>query len=193
MGQKSKILSRVFKQETREDLTEEFLKEQYPENKFKDHEKYLMYLDLLTWLPDESLIRSDKMTMAFGLEERVPILDHRLIEFAFKIPTKYKIRGKKNSKWIFREAMKKYLPLHILNKEKRGWFSPGAKWLRMGLKDLAYEVLSSGYCSETQQYFNFQEIKKILDDHISGKEYNLDIIWSVLSFQIWYKKFIKDG
>ncbi len=149
-----------------------------------------MYLDLLTWLPDESLIRSDKMTMAFGLEERVPILDHRLVEFAFRIPTKYKVRGKKDNKWIFREAMKEYLPSHLLGKEKRGWFSPAAKWLRKGLKDFAYEVLSPNYNHQTQEYFNFPEIKKILDDHISGKRYNLDMIWSLLTFQIWYKTFI---
>ncbi|XOB42193.1 MAG: asparagine synthase (glutamine-hydrolyzing) [Candidatus Nealsonbacteria bacterium] len=191
MGQKAEILSQVLNKKFEGELTKDFFKKHYPENKFKDQAKYLMYLDLSTWLPDESLIRSDKMTMAFGLEERVPILDHRLIEFAFRIPTKYKVRGKKNNKWVFQEAMKEYLPSHVLGKEKRGWFSPAAKWLRMGLKDFAYEVLSPNYCPETQQYFNFPQIKKILDDHISKKEYNLDIIWSLLTFQIWYKTFIK--
>jgi asparagine synthase (glutamine-hydrolysing) len=191
MGQKSKILDQVMNKSLTEGLTDNFLKNLYPENKFKDYVKYLMYLDLLVWLPDESLIRSDKMTMASGLEERVPILDHRLVEFAFKIPTKYKVRGKKNNKWIFREAMKEYLPPYILNKDKRGWFSPAGKWLRRGLKDLAYEVLSPNYCPETKEYFNFAEIRKILDDHISGKEYNLDMIWSLISFQIWYRQFIK--
>ncbi|HJN62261.1 MAG TPA: asparagine synthase (glutamine-hydrolyzing) [Candidatus Parcubacteria bacterium] len=190
MGEKSRILSQVLKKDFLEELTGDFLRKLYPEDKFKDKTKYLMYLDLLTWLPDESLIRSDKMTMAFGLEERVPILDHRLVEFAFRIPTKYKVRGKKDNKWIFREAMKEYLPSHLLGKEKRGWFSPAAKWLRKGLKDFAYEVLSPNYNHQTQEYFNFPEIKKILDDHISGKRYNLDMIWSLLTFQIWYKTFI---
>ncbi len=192
MGQKTKILSQILNKKFEVELTKDFFKKHYPENKFKDQTKYLMYLDLSIWLPDESLIRSDKMTMAFGIEERVPILDHRLIELAFRIPTKYKVKGKKNNKWIFQEAMKEYLPSHVLNKEKRGWFSPAAKWLRMGLKDFAYEVLSPNYCSETQKYFNFPQIRKILDDHISGKKYNLDIIWSLLTFQIWYKTFIKN-
>ncbi|MCP6718275.1 MAG: asparagine synthase (glutamine-hydrolyzing) [Patescibacteria group bacterium] len=191
MGQKAEILSQVLNKKFDEDLTKDFLKRHYPENKFKDQTKYLMYLDLSTWLPDESLIRSDKMTMAFGLEERVPILDHRLVELAFRIPTRYKVKGKRNNKWIFQEAMKEYLPSHVLGQEKRGWFSPAAKWLRAGLKDFAYEVLSPNYCSETQQYFNFPQIKEILDDHISGKKYNLDIIWSLLTFQIWYKSFLK--
>ena len=151
-----------------------------------------MYLDFSTWLPDESLTRSDKMTMAFGLEERVPILDHRLVEFAFRIPTKYKVRGKKNNKWIFQEAMKEYLPPHLLKKGKKGWITPAAKWLRTGLKDFAYEVLSANYCSGTQEYFDFGQVKKILDEHISKKEYNLGIIWSLFSFQVWYKMFIQE-
>jgi asparagine synthase (glutamine-hydrolysing) len=138
MGQNSEILAQVLNKQITKDFTEDFLKKQYPENKFKDQRKYLMYLDLLVWLSDESLLRTDKMTMAFGLEERVPILDHRLIEFAFSIPTKYKVRGKTNNKWIFQEAMKEYLPPHVLGKEKRGWFSPAAKWLRAGMKDFAY-------------------------------------------------------
>ena len=191
MGQKQEILSQVLRKEITHGFTESFLKQQYPEDKFKDRAKYFMYLDLLTWLSDESLLRTDKMTMAFGLEERVPILDHRLIELAFKIPTKYKVRGKKDNKWIFKQAMKQYLPEHILGKEKRGWFPPAAKWLRMGMKDFAYDILSPDYVPETKKYFNFQQIRKILDSHISGKKYNLDIIWTLLAFQIWYKTFIK--
>ena len=150
-----------------------------------------MYLDLCTWLCDESLLRSDKMTMAFGLEERVPILDHELVEFAFRIPTKYKARGGKDNKWIFKEAMKEYIPEHIWGKEKRGWFSPGAKWLRGALKETAYDALSPSFCYGTKEYFNFPNLKNILDDHISGKVYNSDIIWSVLMFQVWYKTFIE--
>ncbi|MCP6719476.1 MAG: hypothetical protein KJI71_04610, partial [Patescibacteria group bacterium] len=69
--------------------------------------------------------------------------------------------------------------------------SPAAKWLRMGLKDFAYEILSPSYCSDTQKYFNFDQIKTVLDNHIYKKEYNLDIIWSLLTFQIWYKTFLK--
>jgi asparagine synthase (glutamine-hydrolysing) len=191
MGQKVEILSRVLHRDILSDnLTAELFKKNYPESKFADKSKYFMYLDLSTWLPEESLLRSDKMTMAFGLEERVPILDHRLVELAFRIPTKYKIRGQKSWKWIFKEAMKKYLPPHILNEKKRGWFSPAAKWLRTDFKDFAYDVLSPNYCRGTGDYFNFPEIRKILDNHISGKEYNLDIIWSVLTMQVWCKAFI---
>jgi len=191
LGQKSEILSQVISREFTFELAENFLKDRYPENKFRDQRKYLMYLDLLTWLPDESLIRTDKMTMAQAVEERVPILDHRLVEFAFQIPTSYKIKGKKSWKWIFKEAMKEYLPPHLLKKEKRGWFSPAAKWLRAGLKDFAYQILSPDYCLATRSYFNFSQVRKILDDHINHRQYNLDILWSLITFQIWYRQFIE--
>jgi asparagine synthase (glutamine-hydrolysing) len=173
MSEKDCALREVLNMDVPEGIgRESFLYEHFPQNKFRDFSKYLMYLDFSKWLPDESLLRSDKMTMAHGLEERVPLLDHRLVELAFRIPTKWKVRGKKNSKWIFREAMKQYVPAHILNRDKRGWFSPA-------------------YCADTQEYLNFLGARKMLDDHISRKRYNMHILWSLMIFQVWYKTFIR--
>lgn len=162
----------------------------FPKNTFKDFGKYLMYLDLTTWLAEESLMRSDKMTMAHGLEERVPILDHRLVEFAFRIPTKWKVRDRNRSKWIFRLAMRRYLPPSVLREDKRGWFPPASMWLRGAMKDFAYEVLSPRY-TDTKEFLNFPAIYAILARHVSGCEYNMPIIWSLLTFQVWHKLFIK--
>ncbi|OGH81055.1 MAG: hypothetical protein A3F93_02730 [Candidatus Magasanikbacteria bacterium RIFCSPLOWO2_12_FULL_34_7] len=128
------------------------------------------------------------MSMAYGLEQRVPILDHRLVELSLKIPTKWKIKGK-NTKAIFKEAMSKYIPDYILNQPKRGWFSPVSEWLRTDMKELAYEVLSENYIPETKEYFNFDEIRKMLDNHINKKAYNMNLLWALITFQIWYKKF----
>jgi len=191
MGEHDEELARILQPDVF-DASRVSLRDDFPENKFSDFTKYLMYLDFAMWLPDESLVRSDKMTMAHGIEERVPLLDHRLIELAFKIPTKFKIKSKRENKAIFRHAMREYLPKHVLdNKQKMGWFSPAAKWLRAGMKDFAYDVLSPAYCDDTKEYFNFPEIRKILDNHVSGKEYGLYTLWSLLTFQVWYKKFIK--
>ncbi len=190
MSEKSDTLSKVLNPRVFDpDRFNIHLESYFPGNRFKDFGKYLMYLDLARWLPDESLMRSDKMTMAHGLEERVPILDHRLVELAFTIPTKYKVGGGSKNKQIFRKAMAKYLPPHIINKDKKGWFSPASIWLREGMKDFAYEVLSSSYCSETSQYLNFTAIREMLDRHIAKKQYNLDTLWSLLTFQVWHKKF----
>lgn len=155
----------------------------------EDFENTFMEADLKAWLADESLMRSDKMTMAWGLEERVPLLDHKIIELGFQIPSRYKLSFK-NTKIIYKEALKPYLPEYLFNQPKRGWFTPMAKWLRTDFKNFAYSVLSEGYCHQTREFFNFDEIGKVLDDHINKKKYNLNLIWSLITFQIWYKRYM---
>lgn len=149
----------------------------------------LMQIDLKSWLVDESLIKTDKLTMAHGLEARVPILDKDLVELALSIPHKYKINSKNQGKYIFKEAVRDYLPDYLYSKPKTGWFSPAAKWLRTGLKDMAYEVLSENYNVNTKDMFDFKAIQNILDNHISKQDYALNTIWPLINFQIWYKLF----
>ncbi|MDP2684208.1 MAG: asparagine synthase (glutamine-hydrolyzing) [bacterium] len=190
MAQKEDEVDNILKKEVNNGGgIEKFYQEKYFKSKDSDFEKLFMWADTRSWLPDESLIRSDKMSMAFGLEQRVPILDHRLVELSLKIPTSWKIEGK-NKKAIFKEAFKDYLPDYILNQPKRGWFSPTSTWLRVELKDLAYEVLSPNYNVGTKEYFDFDKIKVMLDDHINGRAYHMNILWAIITFQIWYKTFI---
>ncbi len=188
MSQKDNVLEEVLNQEYfQRDLTKDFYGKEYFQNwPEDDFEKHFMLTDVKTWLVNESLMRTDKMTMAFGLEERVPILDHRLVELAAKIPSKYKIKGE--GKDIFKKAMKEYLPEYVIKAPKRGWFSPVAKWLRTDLNDFAHDVLSENYSPATSQYFNFKEVNKMLDDHISKKRYNLTCLWILITFQIWAKQ-----
>ena len=168
----------------------EFYQERYFKEKINDFEKQFMWADIRSWLPDESLSRSDKMSMAFGLEQRVPILDHRLVELSLRIPTKWKIKGK-DKKSIFKQAMREYIPDYVWTQPKRGWFSPTSAWMRNELKDLVYEVLSPQYSPATQEWFNFEKIKIMLDDHIECKKYNMNLLWALITFQIWHKQFIK--
>jgi len=160
-----------------------------------DFEKTFMNIDRQSWLVDESLSRTDKMTMAFGLEERVPILDYRLVELANKILTawKFKIWNQTPSnfqgKIIWREAIRDYLPEHILNEKKRGWFTPMAKWLRADLRDYASEILSPSNLNS--EYFNTVGVQKVWQDHLSGARYNLNVIWAIIMWQLWYNRFIK--
>jgi len=148
-----------------------------------DFSREFMLFDLKTWLPDESLVRTDKMTMAHGLEQRVPILDLRLMECAFKVSSKWKIDNKAIGKKIWRDAVEKYLPPHIRGEKKRGWFSPAAKWLRKEMKDAVYE----SFGDLDNDLFNKQECLHILDKHVSQKEYNLNIVWALFVWQIWKK------
>ncbi len=151
----------------------------------------IMLADMQTWMIDESLTRSDKMCMAHGLEQRVPFLDIDVARFAMKIPTRFKINSKVQGKLILKQAMKDKLPEYIYDKEKTGWMSPVSTWLRTDLKDFAYEVLSDNFNQGTKEFFDFSEIKKILDNHISQKEYALNTIWSLITFQLWYREFMR--
>ncbi|MBU4331849.1 asparagine synthase (glutamine-hydrolyzing) [Patescibacteria group bacterium] len=160
----------------------------------KDFEKQFMMMDFKTWLVDESLMRTDKMTMAFGLEQRVPILDHRLVELAYQIPSKMKLGILKNqTKLIWKQAMDEFLPEHVKKSaHKKVWLAPMSEWLRTDLKGWAKEVLSKDYV-DTSEYINFREVQKMFDDHCERRKYNLHLIWAVITFQLWYRRFIIDN
>ena len=80
----------------------------------------------------------------------------------------------------------------ILNSPKRGWVSPISQWLREGLRDFAYSVTRDSFVSGTEQYINFDEVNKMLDQHIKEEVYGVQNVWSVVTFQLWYKKFISN-
>lgn len=192
MAQKENDVESVLKKEiNNKNITEKFYRENFFAEVLPDFEKSFMWADLCSWLPGESLIRSDKMSMAYGLEQRVPILDHRLVELSLKIPTNWKIQGK-NTKAIFKEAMKEYIPEYIMSQPKRGWTAPASVWLRNELKIIAYETLSKDYNPEMKNIFDFDKIKIMLDEHIEGKVYNMNLLWAIMTFQIWYKKFFSN-
>jgi len=150
--------------------------------------KRLMYIDLKTKLADNFLIGMDKMTMAFGLELRSPFLDHELVEYAFKIPVKMKIR-RGVTKYILKQAVAGMIPQEVL-RGKRYFFTPAAKWLRRGLKPMVEDYLSISSLKRGG-YFNTDAVYKMLQDHLMQKEYNLGLLWAIFTFQVWYEQFIK--
>ncbi len=149
----------------------------------------LMLVDLTSWLPDQSLALSDRMSMNGSLEERVPFLDIELVNLAMSFPISYKTTLFK-TKRILKEAFRSVLPRVLFNEPKRGWFSPGAKWLRRPeIQAIARKVLSEDYYEETRKLFDWLAVKKMLDDHINKQEYNLTALWMILTFQIWAKRY----
>lgn len=181
-------------------ITNKWVRELYFKNIDKENfTRQFARVDFLSWFTDESLVRSDKMSMASGLEQRVPFLDNRLISLADSIPFKYKI-GRKHfgflktrgyqGKKILKSAMSAYIPSFVLSQPKSGWFSPASKWIRGDLSDIFNEVLSPSYCEGTNQIFDFKEIKRILEEHKKGERYALNTLWSIFTFQIWYKMYI---
>ena len=148
-----------------------------------------MNTDRRTWLVDYSLMLTDKITMSAALEERVPLLDKELVEYAATISDKYKVNIF-DTKMILKEAFKNDLPEFVLSQPKRGWISPGAKWLRQEkMYNMTKNILTSDYYEGTKDLFNWDAVRTILDDHCEQKQYNLTIIWALLTFQVWARKY----
>ena len=165
---------------------------QYFSQFFKGKENFelqLMAVDLKTWLVDYSLTLTDKMTMANGLEGRVPLLDINLVEYALSLPLKFKINFK-DSKLILKKAFQQELPHFVLNQPKRGWASPGAKWLRNpNFQNFARNILSAHYYPEISNIFNWNVINNIFEDHNKRKRYNLYILWKILTLNAWAREY----
>lgn len=154
-----------------------------------DFEELFMDVDRRSWLVDEDLLRTDKMAMSSGVEARVPFLDNEVVAFSARIPRREKITLMQ-SKRMLKRAFCSRLPGYLYTEPKRGWFTPAAKWLRhKRFHALALEILSPSYCEATRELFRWDEIRFMLEAHISGKSYNLTMLWALMTLQVWARKF----
>ena len=173
----------------RADVAREFIYANYFNRTEIPLAKRLMYTDLRTKLADNFLLGMDKMTMAFGLEQRCPFLDHELVEFAFKIPIKLKVR-RGETKYILKRAVAGMVPSAVLQ-GKRYFSTPAAKWMRAGLKPMIEDYLSTSSLQRSG-CFNVKAVGEMLENHLTLREYNLGLLWSVFTFQVWYRQFIEN-
>lgn len=154
----------------------------------KDFINVFMNFDQKSWLPDYALLLSDKMSMKNSIEERTPFLDREVVDLALEIPRSFKVNAFQTKK-ILKDAFRDELLETVIKEPKRGWFSPGAKWLRRKeISQIARQVFSSQYHVGTGTLFNWDELNCMFDRHLEKKEYNLTILWAILSFQIWARK-----
>ena len=152
-------------------------------------ENRLIYLYLKQYLADDILVKADRASMFASLEVRAPFLDYRLVEFINSLPYHLKLKGFK-TKYILKRLMKNKLPENIINRPKKGFGLPIAKWLTNELKDFAFDLLSEKKIKE-QGIFNYSEIKKLLDEHVNKKADHRKKIWTLLMFQEWYRRWYK--
>jgi asparagine synthase (glutamine-hydrolysing) len=146
----------------------------------------MQQLDLNTYLVDDVLTKVDRTSMANSLEVRVPILDHKVVEFAAKIPSSMKI-NESGQKLIFKEAMSNALPDEIISHKKQGFSVPMSMWFRESLKDYLSDTLLSSD-ARINDYFCKDEIKEIVSNHNMGIRDYSSKIWSLLFLEEWLKE-----
>ncbi len=145
----------------------------------------IMYFDLKSSLAEQLLLLSDKMTMAVSLEARVPYLDHRIVEFAARIPGQMKIRGT-DLRFIQKESLRGRLPDYVFNRKKKGFGAPIGAWLRDGLRENVAELLGEQRLRE-QGIFDPDAVRTVVDDHYARVEDHTDQLLALLTFQYWHR------
>ena len=184
--EKRKLVSPEILKEIGDYQTRDLFYDLYRKAPAVDHLSKIQYLDIKTYLCDDILTKVDRASMAVSLEVRCPILDHVFMEYAAKIPSKYKLVGK-DGKHIFKKALKKYLPDDILYRKKMGFGVPVEEWLRTDLKEYGGDLVLKGGAS--RQYLEKPMLEKFWNEHQSGLRNRSTELWIIMMLNLWHKNF----
>ena len=157
---------------------------------FSDIE-FMSLLDQITYLPDDILVKVDRAAMATSLETRAPLLDHRVVEFAWRVPMRQKMRDGKG-KWLMRELLYRDVPRELIERPKQGFAVPLDAWLRGPLRDWAADLLEPGALNR-EGLFNVPEVQRRWQEHLSGARNWQYQLWDVLMFQAWRRETVDQG
>ena len=151
--------------------------------KFPDSEHRMMLWDAITYLPDDILTKVDRAAMGVGLETRIPFLDHRVAELAWRLPLNMKIKNG-IGKWPIRQVLYKYVPKELIERPKAGFAVPVGQWIRGPLREWADDLLDSSRMY-SEGYFDSRLVKKMWEQHLSGDYDHTSRLWSILMFNVW--------
>ena len=145
----------------------------------------MMALDTVSYLPDDILVKVDRAAMANSLETRVPFLDHNVVEFAWRLPLAYKLKGRQ-TKHVLRQVLYRHVPASLIERPKMGFGVPIDQWLRGPLREWARSLLDPARLRR-EGYFAPEEVGRKLDEHLSGQRNWQYQLWNVLMFQAWHE------
>jgi len=176
----------VLKEFDRTRLTEEIgsYEKAFP---FKDSTTLLQYLDLKLYLQESILVKVDRASMASSLEVRAPFLDYELVEFVTGLPPGLKLKGL-TSKYILKKAMKNLLPNEVIQRKKKGFGVPIAKWVKGPLKELFEDLLSPDRIKQ-EGFLNPEYVTSLLQDHLFNKKDNRKQLWTLLVWELWVNRY----
>jgi len=145
----------------------------------------MLWLDTVSYLPDDILVKVDRAAMAVGLETRIPLLDHRLVEFVWGLPPEARAH-QSESKWLLRRLLLKYIPAELIDRPKMGFGVPIGDWLKGPLRDWAEELLSENRLSR-EGFFDVALVRQKWSQHLKGERNWQYLLWHLLMFQQWYR------
>ena len=154
----------------------------------KDWMSAAQYCDLNTYLPLDILTKVDRMTMAHSIEARPPLLDHRLVEFAAKVPARFRLR-ETTTKYLLKRVLKKLVPMENLNRPKMGFGVPIGHWFRNQMKRFLGETLLSERALK-RGFFKSAEVKRMFELHTRGQQDYAHQLWTLLMLELWFERFI---
>lgn len=150
-------------------------------SQLSDFVSQMQALDTTTYLPDDILTKVDRASMGVSLEARIPLLDHRVVEWAWAQPRSLKIQGK-SGKWLLRQLLYKYVPQELIDRPKSGFAIPVDLWLRSPLRDWAEDLLNPSTLKDT---FDSKPIRRLWESHLAGRADNKESLWTILMFEAW--------
>ena len=187
-SEKIQLLSSEIKESIKyENVYEDVLNYLKDSNLLSDFER-ILYLSTKMYLQDDILVKVDRASMANSLEVRAPFLDHKFVEFAARLPAIYKL-NRLTMKYILKKAVKEILPKSIIDRRKKGFGIPVARWICNGMKDIVLEYLNESRIKK-EGYFNHTFVQRLIDEHLSKKRDNRKLLWTLLIFQMWKEKWV---
>lgn len=182
------LYSRELKNELQTVSSFEVINTLYTNNNAIDSLSKEQYVDINMYLPDDILVKVDRMSMANSLEARVPLLNQLFVELITTIPPNLKLNGI-TTKYIFKKAMLKQLPKDIIYRKKQGFSIPMKNWLRDDLRDMMIETLSRRRIEE-KGYVEYEYVNKLMNQHLEKKKNNAHQLWSLMVFEMWHEMYM---